>query len=102
GGLAQALVEACLRRGFGAEVQLPDDHSPFIYLFSESTGRVLVSVRQGEEMTLAELAAQHQVPVVALGTVGAAGSALAVEGQFAIPLEELREAHTATLPALFS
>ena len=36
GGLAQALVESCLRNGVGARVWLPDDLDPFVALFSES------------------------------------------------------------------
>ena len=47
GGLAQALVEAALRRGHGASVSLDGD--PFVQLFSESTARALVSVGPGEE-----------------------------------------------------
>ena len=43
GGLAQALVESALRRGIGATVSLGED-DPFVALFSESTGRVLVSL----------------------------------------------------------
>ena len=39
GGLAQALVESCLRHGIGARVELwPGD--PFLALFTESAGRV--------------------------------------------------------------
>jgi phosphoribosylformylglycinamidine synthase subunit PurL len=101
GGLAQALVEACLRRGFGVHVTLPDDLSPFVYLFSESAGRVLVSVRRGQEAAFAALANERGVPCSGLGAVRPRWSTLAVEGQFEIPLDELREAYTATMPALF-
>ena len=44
GGLAQALVESCLRYGHGVAVELPDSADPFVWLFSESAGRVLVSL----------------------------------------------------------
>src|SRR5262245_14566645 len=94
GGLAQALVEACLRRGLGATVKLPEDLSPFLYLFSESTGRVLVSVRQGERDALVALAAERGVPCAHVGTVRAPGGALVVEGQFELSLDDLRAAHT--------
>ena len=60
GGLAQALVEACLRRGVGARVGLPGD--PFVALFSESAGRVLVTVAPEDEERLVALAAAHGVP----------------------------------------
>src|SRR5262249_22233734 len=44
GGLAQALVESCLRGQVGARVWLPEDLDPFVALFSESTGRAIVAV----------------------------------------------------------
>jgi phosphoribosylformylglycinamidine synthase len=95
GGLAQALTESVLRRGVGATVRLPGD--PFIALFSESAGRVLVTVR--DSTALLTLAETHDVPAIVLGTTG--GDALTVEGQFSIPLDELVEAHAGTLPRLF-
>ena len=101
GGLAQALTEACLRRGFGVQVTLPHTLSPFVALFSESAGRAIVTVRPGQEEAFAALAAERGVPCLLLGTVRPQNSVLAVEGLFEISLEELREAHTGTLPALF-
>ena len=101
GGLAQALVEACLRRGCGAQITLPEEVDPFVALFSESTGRVLVAVRRGQEAGFAALAAERGIPCHALGVVRAPGSPLTVDGLFEVPLDELREAHTATLPKLF-
>jgi phosphoribosylformylglycinamidine synthase len=96
GGLAQALVESCLRHDVGASVTLPGDDA-FVELFSESTGRVLVTVAAEDVPRLTELAAEHGVPITPLGRTG--GDALDVAGQFTIPLPELREAWTATLPS---
>jgi phosphoribosylformylglycinamidine synthase len=101
GGLAQALVEACLRRNFGAHVTLPDGLSQFVQLFSESAGRVLVAVRRGQEAGFAALATERGVACTVLGAVRAASTALGVEGLFEIPLDELREAYVTTLPTLF-
>jgi phosphoribosylformylglycinamidine synthase len=95
GGLAQALVEAALRHDVGVSVSLPGD--AFVDLFAESVARVLVTVAEGDEAALADLAARHGVPLTPLGTTG--GSALVVDGQLGVPLAELREAWTATLPA---
>jgi phosphoribosylformylglycinamidine synthase len=95
GGLAQALVESCLRRDVGVAVSLPGD--AFVDLFSESTGRVVVTVARADVPRLAELARSHGVPLTHLGATG--GPALTVTGQFDLPLPELREAWTATLPA---
>jgi phosphoribosylformylglycinamidine synthase len=98
GGLAQALAECCMRGGHGARVKLPGD--PFVALFSESAGRVLVSVPTDRLAVVEKLAAAHGVPLRELGTVG--GPALELVGVCGIPLDELRAAHTATLPAAFA
>ena len=68
GGLAQALVESCLRHGVGVRVELDDvAGDPFVALFSESAGRVLVTVAPEDEERLFELAAEHGVPITSLG-----------------------------------
>uniref|UniRef100_UPI0025F8CEA3 AIR synthase-related protein n=1 Tax=Nocardioides sp. TaxID=35761 RepID=UPI0025F8CEA3 len=95
GGLAQALAECSLRHGVGVSVAVPCD--AFVGLFSESAARVLVTVADGDAERLVELAAEHGVAITPLGVTG--GDTLAVDGQFEIPLAELREAWTATLPA---
>jgi len=95
GGLAQALVEGALRHGVGVSVEVPGD--AFVALFSESPGRAVVTVPDADAELLVALAEQHGVPVTALGVTG--GDALVVEGQFEVPLEELRTAWTSTLPA---
>jgi phosphoribosylformylglycinamidine synthase len=101
GGLAQALVESCLRRGMGAHIALPGDQSPFVHLFSESSGRILVSVKHGQEAAFVGLAAERGVACAPLGMVRGKDSPLEVDGVFRISLEELRAAHAGTLPELF-
>ncbi|WP_229794853.1 phosphoribosylformylglycinamidine synthase subunit PurL [Actinoplanes campanulatus] len=101
GGLAQVLVESTLRRGIGAKVTFPEDgNSPFVHLFSESAGRVLVAVPRGHDKAFLALVAEHGVPVTPLG-VTSEEPALQVEGQFSIPLDELREVWSSTLRNLF-
>ncbi len=97
GGLAQGLVESCLRGGVGAQVTLADD--AFVALFSESVARAVVAVSPSRVAELEGLAASHGVPLTRLGVAG--GDALEVAGQFAVPLAELRAAHEGTFPALF-
>jgi phosphoribosylformylglycinamidine synthase subunit PurL len=97
GGLAVALAEACLHGGRGCAVALPGD--AFTALFSESAGRALVSVVPGREQEFAALADEHGVPATVLGV--AAGETLTVEGTFEIPVAELRQVWTGTLPAIF-
>ncbi|TYL45613.1 phosphoribosylformylglycinamidine synthase subunit PurL [Nocardioides sp. BGMRC 2183] len=96
GGLAQTLVESTLANDIGVEIGLAGD--PFVELFSESATRALVTVPTDAVVRVQELAAQHGVPVAAIGTTG--GDTLAVAGRFEIPLAELRAAWTATLPAV--
>ena len=98
GGLAQALVEACLVGGRGAQVGLPV-HDVFTALFSESSARVLVTVDPDDLDALLAAAAGAGVPAVQLGIAG--GTELAITGLDPLPLVELRTAWEATLPALF-
>jgi phosphoribosylformylglycinamidine synthase len=98
GGLAHALVEACLVGGHGAAVQLPP-LDPFVALFSESAGRVLVSVATEHVPEVLSLAMDIGVSAHEIGTTG--GSALTVDGIPELPLAVLRTAWEGTLPALF-
>ena len=97
GGLAQALAECCLRGGRGARVDVKGE--AFVGLFSESTARALVAVSPDRQTELVELLEAEGVPFAELGVVG--GTALEVDGQFTIELDELRTAHEGTLPAFF-
>jgi phosphoribosylformylglycinamidine synthase II len=105
GGLAQALVEACLRSGLGARVTLPAQVDsaqvdPFVALFSESSARVLLSVSGAGAHRVTQLCADHGVLVTRLGEVHAA-PVLEIVNVATFPLDELRAAWEATLPALF-
>jgi phosphoribosylformylglycinamidine synthase subunit PurL len=112
GGLAVALAESCLRAGVGCRISLagivdPDAESdsvgrpldPASALFSESAGRAIVSIAPGREAEFAALCEAHLVPSTVLGLTG--GDALAVDGAFEVPLDELERVWQATLPALF-
>ena len=103
GGLAQAVVEACLRNNVGAMIRIPEQFSddPCGYLFSESAGRVLVAVSPERRAAFEALCQRHGAPVTELGTTAPESGELEVVGQFTVPLEELREAHQSTLPELF-
>ena len=99
GGLIQAIVESALRGGHGARIVLPDELDPFVALFSESAGRAVVAVPRSEELRFTDMCRFRGLPVARIGVVD--GDAVEVQGQFSIPLEELRRAHTGTFPALF-
>ena len=100
GGLAQALVEACLLSGTGAGVELPGQLDPFVALLSESSGRLLLGVPAAGAARLARRCAEYRVPVTPLGTVHEA-PVLEIVNVARFGLDELRAAWEATLPALF-
>ncbi|MGI8456585.1 MAG: phosphoribosylformylglycinamidine synthase subunit PurL [Propionibacteriaceae bacterium] len=99
GGLAQSLLESCLRYGHGVHVDVPEGIDPFVWLFSESTGRVVVSVAADRLGRLQTIAAEQGVPLTLVGTVGVADpdAQLVVAGQFALSLTELRDAWRAPI-----
>jgi len=104
GGLAQALVESALSRGVGARIVLPpaadvEGLEPFVQLFSESAGRALVTVPRSEELRFTEMCTARGLPCARIGVTD--GTSLEVQDVLSVPLEELRTAHEATLPALF-
>jgi len=101
GGLAQSLVESCLRQGFGVDVAVPDGTDPFVFLFSESTGRVVVSLPFEAEPRLTELAQGASVRLARLGVVTAGGddASVTLSGEFVLSLSEIRSAWHARMPA---
>jgi len=100
GGLAQTLVESCLRHDVGARVWLPDALDPFVALFSESAARMIVAVPRSEEVRFTDMATARRVPHVRIGVVdtGDGDPVLDVQGQFSIPLAELRAVWSGTIP----
>ncbi|HWD80511.1 MAG TPA: phosphoribosylformylglycinamidine synthase subunit PurL [Kribbella sp.] len=100
GGVAQTLVESALRGGVGARVWAPDGLDPFLFLFAESAGRAVVAVPRTEEVRFTDMCTARRFPHAKIGVI--TGDALDVQDQFEIPLTELREAWTATLPAALS
>jgi phosphoribosylformylglycinamidine synthase len=99
GGLAQTLAELVMAGRVGLRVKLPEGTDPFVALFSESVARAVVAVDRADLDGFLALSASAGVPAVVLGEVG--GPSLDVEGRFEVPVEEIRSAAAATLPALF-
>ncbi|MEV0281890.1 phosphoribosylformylglycinamidine synthase subunit PurL [Streptomyces sp. NPDC050610] len=100
GGLIQALVESCLRGGKGARIVVPDGLDPFVFLFSESAGRAIVAVPRSEELRFNDMCGARGLPAARIGVID--GTEIDVQGQFTLPLAELREAHEATIPGLLT
>lgn len=105
GGLIQALTESILRFGIGARVWLGelterDGVDVATALFSESTGRVIVSVPREDDVRFQGLCEGRGYPVVRIGVTDA-GGALEVQDVFTLSVDELNDAHRGTLPERF-
>lgn len=109
GGLAQALAEGVLRFGVGARVWLSeimerDGVDAATALFSESTGRVIVTVPREEDVKFRGLCEGRGYPVLRIGVTDAVEGeepALEVQDVFTIGVSELRSLSSATLPSAF-
>jgi phosphoribosylformylglycinamidine synthase II len=99
GGLAQALVESCVRGGMGARIVPPEAADPFVWLFSESGARAVVALPRSEEMRFLEMCDARGFPATRIGVVD--GDRLEIQDLFDVPLAELRDAWEGTLPRLF-
>jgi phosphoribosylformylglycinamidine synthase len=108
--VGQALVEMALRSGVGARCWVPDGLDPFTFLFSESAGRAVAVVARTEELRFTEMCAARGLPAYRIGVVDSglgADAGLPADAQvlqfselFTVSLDELREAHERTLPAV--
>ncbi len=101
GGLAQAVVEAALAGEVGCRLVLPEDVDPFVFLFSESAGRVLVAVPRTEESRFRAMCEARGLPATRIGVVDEASDAVEVQDLFTVSLEELRSTWEGVLPGLF-
>ncbi|MCI1018665.1 phosphoribosylformylglycinamidine synthase subunit PurL [Microbacterium sp. C5A9] len=106
GGLAQALAEGVSRFGVGARVWLNeiierDGVDAASALFSESTGRVIVTVPREDDVKFRGLCEGRNYPVMRIGVTDSEGAKLEVQDVFTVPVAEIRERSQATLPAAF-
>ena len=115
GGLAQGLAELAMISGVGLRVDVSQVHEdPCAALFSESANRVVVACKPGDGEKVVSRADHYGIPVRRLGSVTsvACGSsqetsacvtvALGDGGEIVLPVAELREAWSSTLPRLFA
>ncbi|MDO5727361.1 MAG: phosphoribosylformylglycinamidine synthase subunit PurL [Bowdeniella nasicola] len=107
GGLSQALVDACLRYGVGAQVEITDlatdgELDSATVLFAESGARAIVAVDELDVEAIGQLAESYGVTCRNIGTTG--GSDLQITtavGEVTLPLQALRSASEATLPRYY-
>jgi phosphoribosylformylglycinamidine synthase subunit PurL len=97
GGLVVSLAESCVAGAVGVEVSLPGELPAVQELWSESPGRVLVTVASQHVRAFAQLCADAEVPLTDIGTVG--GDGMSVRDLLELSLDELEEAFEAGLPA---
>ncbi|MFW0185441.1 phosphoribosylformylglycinamidine synthase subunit PurL [Rothia sp. CCM 9418] len=105
GGIAAAVAEACLRFNVGARIGLSevaerDGVDLFTMLFSESTGRVIVSVPRSEEVRFKDMCTARNYPFARIGVVDTASENLDFQ-QVVVPLNKLRERWENTMPQYF-
>ena len=107
-GLAQAIVESCLRFNMGARVWLGeicerDNVDRTCALFSESTGRVLVSVGREDDVKFVGLCEARGIPVLRIGVTDQKGAdaVLSIQDVADFDLAGLRADWTNTIPELF-
>ncbi|MEU5014378.1 AIR synthase-related protein, partial [Streptomyces sp. NPDC021749] len=84
----------------GARLVVPDGLDAFTFLFSESAGRAVVAVPRSEEVRFTDMCNARGLPATRIGVVD--GEEIDVQGQFTIPLNELRTAHEGTIPGLIA
>ncbi|MGW5108262.1 phosphoribosylformylglycinamidine synthase subunit PurL [Nocardia sp. NPDC004123] len=101
GGLIQTVVEAALAGETACRIIIPEGADPFVTLFSESAGRVLVAVPRSEETRFTKMCDARGLPWARIGVVDDGADSVEVQGQFSVKLDDLRAAHEGTLPALF-
>ena len=91
GGLAVTLAECCVggpEKPLGVRIETHEMIRGDALLFSESQSRIVVSVKEENLERLREIAAEHNVPMQVIGTVG--GSRLVIQPLLQLPVEELR------------
>jgi len=91
GGFAVALAECCIggpEKPLGVRIQAREMIRGDALLFSESQSRVIVSVAEENVRRLEEIAARHNVPMQAIGTVG--GTRFIIQPLVQLPVEELK------------
>ena len=108
GGLGQALAESVIRFGVGARVWLNeimerDGVDAATALFSESTGRVIVSVPREDDVKFVGLCEARNYPVLRIGVTDQRGenAKLEIQDLFETSVTEIRERSNETLPKYF-
>ncbi len=98
GGIAIALAECCIGgpdKPLGVRIEMREMIRGDALLFSESQSRIVVSLAEENLEQLRQVAAEHQVPMQVIGSVG--GTSFVVQPLLRLPVDELRAIWSAGL-----
>jgi phosphoribosylformylglycinamidine synthase len=70
GGLFTTLTESAIAGSLGYNISIPNEARKDIFLFSESQGRIVISVNKKNLTKTEELLDKQEIPFLRLGTVG--------------------------------
>jgi len=106
GGLAQAVVESCLRFNVGARIYLDEleeknNINKTAALFSETQARILVSVGREDDVKFVGLCEQRGIPITRIGVTDTEPT-LEIQNLATWQLTDLKSSLDATLPELFA
>jgi phosphoribosylformylglycinamidine synthase len=106
GGLAVAIAESCLRFNVGARIWLDelmerDGLDLTAAMFSESQGRVIVSIGREDDVKFQGLCEARGVPVLRIGVTDKESKALDIKDVATLELNQIREGWSKALPELF-
>lgn len=73
GGILTTLLESAMAGAKGFEIRLPDDIRKDIFLFSESQGRVVITVRPDQLTETEDWLSKQAIPFLRLGQVTSSG-----------------------------
>lgn len=98
GGIGAALAESCVGGRLGVVAALDDDLRPAASLFSETQGRIVVSVQNDDVEHVLDVAERYGVPYSVIGEVG--GDHIVVDGKIDVSLAEAVDAFEESLGRL--
>ena len=106
GGLAVAVAESCLRFNVGARIWLDelmerDGLDLTAAMFSESQGRVIVSIGREDDVKFQGLCEARGVPVLRIGVTDKENESLEIKDVATLKLNQVREGWANALPQLF-
>jgi phosphoribosylformylglycinamidine synthase len=96
GGLLVSLAEMTFPAGIGASIHLPEGENSTAIAFGEDQARYLLAVAPEHIQALKDAAPAADVSLTELGTTG--GEELVVEGEFSVPVQELKTLNESWLP----